>query len=177
MSAFVFVCFINANAQVVGKIFPDMDTETVESVAVNLPGDGNGKFTLIGLAYSKKSEKDLNTWFNPIYSMFIHKPEKQGLFTTFSYDVNVFFIPMFTGAKAAAEGTAKKKAAKNVDPKLHPNLLFYKGKLKPYKEALGFDKKDVPYFFVLDADGKFVYATSGMYTEAKMDQIEEKLDQ
>ena len=94
----------------------------------------------------------------------------------FGYDVNVYFVPMFTGVNAAATGTAKKKAAKDIDPQLLPYLLFYKGELKPYKEALDFEKKDIPYFFVLDAAGKIVYATSGKYTDEKMTKIEEVIE-
>jgi predicted transcriptional regulator len=48
--------------------------------------------------------------------------------------------------------------------------------LKTYKEALDFEKKDIPYFFVLDKDGKIVYATSGKYTSAKLDEVEEVLE-
>ena len=95
----------------------------------------------------------------------------------FGYDVNVYFIPMFTGVNAAATGTAKKKAIKNVDPQLLPYILFYKGELKTYKEALDFEKKDIPYFFVLDASGKIVYATSGKFSEAKLDEIEESIEE
>jgi hypothetical protein len=94
----------------------------------------------------------------------------------FGYDVNVFFVPMFTGVNAAATGTAKRKALKNIDPQLLPYILFYKGELKSYKEALDFEKKDIPYFFVLDANGKIVYATSGKYSDAKMQQIEEVIE-
>jgi len=81
-------------------------------------------------------------------------------------------VPMFTGVNAAATGTAKKKAAKDVDPQLLPYLLFYKGEIKSYKEALDFEKKDIPYFFVLDPAGKIVYATSGKYTSEKMEELE-----
>ncbi|HET7180150.1 MAG TPA: hypothetical protein VFI14_10500, partial [Chryseosolibacter sp.] len=130
--------------------------------------------TLVGLAYSKKSEGELNSWFQPVFSKFIQKTN--GLFSGFSYDVNVFFIPMFTGVNAAATGTAKRKAAKNIDPQLLPYILFYKGELKTYKQALDFEKRDIPYFFVLDKDGKIVYATSGKYTDEKMEGIEAKLE-
>ena len=83
---------------------------------------------------------------------------------------------MFTGINAAATGTAKRKAMKNIDPQLLPYVLFYKGDLKPYKEALEFDKKDVPYFFVLDPTGKIVHATVGKYTPDKMDEIENVIE-
>ena len=60
-----------------------------------------------------------------------------------------------------------------MDPRLIPSILFYKGNLKPYKDALDFQQKDIPYFFVLDKNGKIVYATSGSYTDEKMAKVEE----
>jgi hypothetical protein len=95
---------------------------------------------------------------------------------TYNYDVNVYFIPMFTGVNAAATGTAKRKALKNTNPQLLPFILFYKGELKKYKEELDFERKDIPYFFVLDANGKIVYATDGAYSDAKMESIEAAIE-
>jgi hypothetical protein len=171
---FALALTLSSFAQVVGKLFPDMTAETVEDKKINLPNDTKGKYTLLGLAYSKKSEDELNGWFNPIFSKFIQKTN--GLMAGMGYDVNVYFVPMFTGVNAAATGTAKKKAIKNVDPQLLPYILFYKGELKTYKEALDFEKKDIPYFFVLDPDGKIVYATSGKFSEDKLDKIEESIE-
>lgn len=172
----LFICLTAelAFGQVVGKTFPSMTAETVDDKKVELPTSVSGKYTLIGLAYSKKSESELNTWFQPVFGKFIQK--SNGLFSSFAYDVNVYFIPMFTGVNAAATGTAKRKAAKNIDPQLLPYVLFYKGDLKPYKEALDFEKKDIPYFFVLDPQGKIVYATSGKYSESKMAEVEENIE-
>jgi hypothetical protein len=163
-----------SSAQVVGKMFPLMEAETVEDKKVKLPNDVSGKYTLIGMAYSKKSEDELNTWFQPVFEKFVQKTT--GLLAGLTYDVNVYFVPMFTGVNAAATGTAKRKAAKNIDPQLLPYILFYRGELKPYKEALDFEKKDIPYFFVLDPQGKIVYATSGKYTAEKMDAVEENIE-
>ena len=174
VTLFFIVCAAGAYGQVLNMPFPDMTAETIEDQKVSLPDDSKGKYTLLGLAYSKKSEDDLNTWFEPVYLAFI--AENSGLFSSFSYDVNVFFVPMFTGVKTAAAKGAKKKAAKNIDPRLHPYILFYKGELKTYKEKLDFDKKDVPYFFVLDEDGTIVYATSGAFSDSKMEEIEEVLE-
>jgi hypothetical protein len=162
------------HAQVTGKKFPAMSAETVEDKKVSLPDDVKGKYTLIGLAYSKKSEDELNSWFQPVFQKFIQK--STGVMSGFAYDVNVYFVPMFTGVNAAAEGTAKKKALKNIDPQLLPYILFYKGELKTYKEALDFEKRDIPYFFVLDPDGTIVHATSGAYSDDKMDAVEEKIE-
>jgi hypothetical protein len=180
MKRFSFACLLmlsgqlNTIGQVIGKTFPSLLAETVEDKKVMLPESAKGKYTLIGLAYSKRSEAELNSWFQPVFGKFIQKPK--GLFSGFTYDVNVYFVPMFTGVNAAATGTAKRKAAKNIDPQLLPYILFYKGELKTYKAALDFEKKDIPYFFVLDPEGKIVYATSGKYSEAKMGAIEENIE-
>lgn len=168
--AFSFSSF----AQVIGKSFPEMDAETVEDKVVSLPNDTKGKYTLLGLAYSKKSEDELNGWFSPVFNKFIQKTT--GLMAGFGYDVNVYFVPMFTGVNAAATGIAKRKALKKVDPLLLPYILFYKGELKRFKDELDFEKKDIPYFFVLDPDGEIVFATSGSYSESKLDQIEEVIE-
>ena len=170
---FFFGVMTSSYAQV-GKMFPDIEAETVEDKKVSIPAEVKGKYMLIGMAYSKKSEDELNSWFQPVFEKFIQKTS--GVLAGFSYDVNVYFIPMFTGVNAAATGTAKRKALKNIDPQLLPYVLFYKGELKPYKDALDFEKKDIPYFFVLDPTGKIIYATSGKYSAAKMDKVEEVME-
>ena len=155
--------------------FPDMEVSNLENEKIYLPQDTKGKFTLLGLAYSKKSEDELITWFDPIYQNFIHKSSKPGLFDA-DYDVNIYFIAMFSGVNAAALGSVKKKMKANSDPELEPHLLFYKGQIKSFKQELKLDRKDTPYFFVLDESGDIVYSTSGAFSRSKLDQIEELLD-
>lgn len=163
-----------AQAQV-GQQFPDLKGETVEGKSLKLPVDTKGKYTLLGLAFSKKSDDALQGWFQPTYDRFMVDKESAGLFADFAYDVNVYFVPMFTGANKVAAGPARKKMLKDVDQELHPHVLFYIGELEPYRDTLGLKEKDEPYFFVLDPKGKIVYATSGAYNATKMEQVEEIL--
>ncbi|MFY0687359.1 MAG: hypothetical protein JXQ90_09350 [Cyclobacteriaceae bacterium] len=167
---FSLICFSLISFAQVGIQFPDLEGESLTNQMFNLPADASGKYTLLGLAYSKKSESALKTWFSPTYNQFIYKPETPSLFAG-NYDVNVFFIPMFTGAKRPAYTKVMDNVKKQVDKALHPYVLFYKGKLKDYKEALQFDGKDIPYFFVLDPDGKIIHTTRGGYSDSKMQQI------
>ena len=170
--------FYTSSAQPVGKTFPNMGTITLQEVNINLPSDASGKYTLLGLAFSNKSEDDLITWLVPVYEKFIGNESGTltKLFAEMTYDVNVFFVPMFTGINTPATKPAMKKALNKIDPRLHPYILFYKGKLKPYKETLSFEKKDIPYLFVLDDKGKIVYATTGAYNGKKMSEIENVLE-
>jgi hypothetical protein len=172
----LFSSFSQTHAQV-GKLFPEMEGETLDDKVISIPHDTKGKFTLVGLASSKKSEDDLKTWFTPAFQTFIAKPQKNALFPTETYDVNVFFIPMFTGVNKAATGAAKKKMKEGLDRRLFPNVMVYKGEMKTYKSQLDLDDKDIPYFFVLDKEGKIVYATSGKYTDKKMREIEALLEE
>jgi len=158
------------------NVFPDMETETLTNKFINIPQDLNDKYSVIGLAFSKKSENALKTWFSPAYNQFIHKPETPSLFAS-EYDVNCYFIPMFTGAKRVAYQKTMDNVKKEIDRRLLPHVLFYSGKLKFYKEALKFDGKDIPYFYVLNPKGEIVYSTSGAYSDAKMQEILEALDE
>jgi hypothetical protein len=155
--------------------FPDLEGESLTHEMINIPKDIEGKYALIGLAFSKKSEKFLNSWFNPTYQQFINKPETPSLFAG-NYDINVYFVPMFTGAKRPAYEKVMQKVSKTIDPKLYPHVLFYKGSLKEYKKTLDFDGKDLPYFYILDPSGKIIYSTNGFYSDRKMQEITAKLE-
>ena len=163
-----------SNAQI-GNTFPEMEAESLTNEFYTLPADVSGKYSLIGLAYSKKAEDYLKGWFEPIYNQFIYKNPNPGPFD-FSFDINTYFVPMFTGAKRPAYQKVMNKLKKTIDKRLQPNVLFYKGTLKGYKDALNFDGKDLPYFYVLDPEGKIVYATTGRYSRSKMQEITDAVE-
>ncbi|HAA10861.1 MAG TPA: hypothetical protein DCE41_03850 [Cytophagales bacterium] len=159
----------------IGTPFPPLSGQTLDDSPVSIPDSTNGKYTLIGMAYSKKAEQDLDTWFQPVYRKFVADPENAGLFAAFTYDLHVYFIPMFTGAKRVASEPARESAVKRLDYRLHPLVLFYVGGLDEYKKALEFDGKNKPYIFLLDEEGTIVFATSGRCTPDKMEAIEDFL--
>lgn len=158
----------------INEKFPYMEGENLKNEMVNLPEDVKGKHTIIGLAYSKKAEDHLKSWFEPAYNQFINKPDANDIFQI-TYDVNLYFIPMFTGAKRPAYQNTMKKVKETIDDRLEPHVLFYSGKLKEYEEALKFDGKEIPYFFLLDEGGTIIYTTSGVYSERKMQEIIDRL--
>lgn len=155
---------------VIGTVFPELTGTTLTDKKVTIPKDTKGKSTLIAMAFSSDAEEALKTWADPTYELFIDPNQLQG------YDINLYFIPIFSGAKAALAESAREKFKKENDPVLHPYVLIYRGEMDKYKTALGMDKKSIPYIFVLDTNGKVVYSTTGSYTEAKMDAIEDAID-
>ncbi len=174
-SAFVLLLFLAFSTQAqVGNQFPLIEGENLKHEFINLPADTKGKHTIIGIAYSKKAENDLKTWFSPAYNQFIKDPDKNSIFQI-DYDVNLYFVPMFTGAKRPAYKATMEKVRKTIDRRLEPYVLFYKGKVKDYEESLGFDEKNIPYFYLLDEEGKIIYATTGRYSDRKMQEIIDQL--
>lgn len=154
----------------VGEQFPPLHGETLNGKSVDVPGETNGKFTLLGMAYSKKAEEDLMTWTEPMFNHFLF--EGTNMFGESAPDVNLYIIPMFTGAKAAVEGKAKKIMMEQIDPKFHDHVLVYHGSNHDYKAKLHTDHKENPYFFLLDPSGKIIYKTEGAYSSDKLAKID-----
>ena len=166
------LCWLALTAQAqMGQTFPDIEGKTLTGQQVTLPAVAKGKYTLVGLAYSQKSQDDLETWFQPVFDTFISK-NKSMWDVSGSYDVNIYFVPMLSGIKGAAAGKVENKLNKELDKELKPHVMIYKGSIKEYKEALGLEGKDTPYFYVLDEAGKVVYQTTGAYSEKKLGQME-----
>ena len=168
----LFLSFKPTNG-VIGKMFPDMECEDYNGKKIILPIDIKGKYTVLGMAFSKGAEEELKTWLNPVYNKFIVKtdPKNADVFDVkYDYNINLFFIPMFTGLNQLTSNKSKEKIKSLTEKELYPYLLFYSGD-KTYKAELDFEKKDTPYFFVLDKIGKIVYATSGKYDNKKLEKI------
>lgn len=175
MKTFFLVAALSAlafSAPPVGEVFPELRAETLEDKSITIPTDTKGKSTIICMAYSADAEMDLRTWYEPTYDKFIAKTELMADM----YDVNVYFVPMFTGIKAAGAAKAKKDMKESVQPDLQPHVVIYKGELEAYKEKLKMDDKKKPYIYVLDKEGKIVFVTSGEYTEEKMDEIDDHIE-
>ena len=152
--------------------FPSLTGEKLSGDQITLPEGVNDKVSIIGMAYSKKSEDMLKTWYTPMYDKFVLK---RGIFDA-QYDVNMLFVPMYTGTKKAAYNVSMKKMKESNRKDLYPYLLFYKGSLEPYVSELKMENKALPYLFVVDQGGKILYQTQGFFSEKKMERIEEILD-
>jgi hypothetical protein len=171
---FIFLALISLTPlSVFTQKFPELNGKTLQDKVVDLPADAMGKYTLIGLSYNKKAEEYLRSWFEPVFDKFILK---RGMFDDM-YDVNVYFVPMFTGAKKISYDKAFKEVKQKTDKELYSRVLFYKGELKIYKETLGMTDKEKPYFFLLDPDGNIVLRFKGRFKESYFEDIELVLDE
>ncbi|MCO6501324.1 MAG: hypothetical protein J5I47_13245 [Vicingus serpentipes] len=166
---FILFLFLSSTAfSQKGELFPSLEGETIDNKAFTIPEDSKGKYTILGLSWSNKSEDDWNTWLQPVYDKFINSNN----FMQTSYDINIYFIAMFTGLNKTAYKGVVEKSKKRLGKDAASYLLFYKGKLKEYKQKLNLGNKDTPHFYVLDETGKIVYIATGRCSDEKIDEIE-----
>lgn len=165
----IFLLTYSTNAQK-GQKFPDVNGTLLNDKAMSMPIK-NGKETIVAIAFHRGAEDELKKWLNPLYYTFVKKADKkENKFDMAEvYDVNFIFIPMISGFKKLAEdfkaGTQKE---------FWPYILdTEKTDVKGMQKLLGLKDSKIPYFFVLDKDGKIVDVQSGEFSEAKVAAMEE----
>ena len=172
---FIFVSvlsFASALAQK-GSVFPNFPTKKLTGQSFILPDSVKGKYSIIGVAFSKKAEESLKSWYQPAYQTFIQK--KKTMFASEVYNVNTYFVAVITGANKVAGEDVVKKIKENTQKELQPYILTYIGEFASYKKSLNITENDEPYFFILDEKGVIVHITKGAYTAAKLAEVEEVL--
>lgn len=168
---FLVIATMTANAQV-GKAFPELKGINLNDKPFTIPTDCKGKQAIICVAYSKRAEEALTAWLNPMYNQFL---AKTGLMDD-AYDVELYFVPMFTGRFQPTENMAKKQLQEGTGKEYYDHVICYHGNMREYKETLELDEKEFPYFFVLDKDGMIIHATKGFYSEKKLEELADKLE-
>lgn len=151
--------------------FPTLSGELANGTAVELPGAPRTPRIVIALAYGQKAQADLEAWYEPAYLRFV---AKHGLFAN-AYSTELYFVPLFTGANKAAYEPSMKRFRKSATPETADRVVFVRTELETVRDALGLKDKDIPYFFVVDREGRIVHREQGAFTDDKLDAIEEAL--
>ncbi|TAG93468.1 MAG: hypothetical protein EAZ20_01630, partial [Bacteroidetes bacterium] len=141
-------------------------------------------FTFIKLMALRKEESfffyPLSKFSLLLFDLFIQAPGTN-LFDFEPYDANIKFVVLLTGAKRIVSGKVKSKLEENVKPHWKEHILVVKGKsLESFPDlALGTNKEErkLPYFYLLDKNGKIVYHTSGKYSKQKQQEIDGHLQE
>ncbi|HWY38141.1 MAG TPA: hypothetical protein VNY73_06250 [Bacteroidia bacterium] len=169
------VTFVSAKAQYgKGKAFPAMEAETFTEKPLNLPADCKGKFSIIGMCFSKDAEGDLQTWLNPLFNAYAIKQsgnEAMGVAPT--ADVNFYLMPKFSLLNQVFEKGSKNKIKTQTDKGFWPNLMFYTSGLKDYKKALEIAETAQPVIFILNPEGVIVHIERGVCNDKKMSAIDD----
>ncbi len=157
----------------VGEPFPDIDVVDLNEKELNIPNDSKGKFTLVGVAFSEDAQKDLYSWSQPVFSMFMDENN----LNTLVYDPNVYLILMFTGVNQVAYNKAREQIKAGTEESLNDNVVMYKGKMEDYRKKLKMKNRKEPHFFVLDKEGTVIYETKGRYNKTELNKIADMIEE
>ncbi|MCA1762362.1 MAG: hypothetical protein ABR574_03620 [Cryomorphaceae bacterium] len=155
-----------------GNTFPGIETEKLDGSTVRFPGHVSGGFALVGIGMSKKAEEELRTWQTPVYNKFV---AKTGLMDDM-YDVDIAFMPIFTGASKVAKNKVVKKLQENNESLVYNYLYIYSGAREPFYD-LGIDSKKEPFFLLLNAESEVVWFATGKFRRLYFEEIEGILTQ
>jgi hypothetical protein len=151
-----------------GEMFPALEGMNLAGKYVGLPFK-NGKKTIVGIAYARAAEKDLKKWLNPLYNTFMEKSGDSNFDVAAIYDVNFIFIPVIAGMQQVIDDFKK-----GTDKEFWPYIMdTKKADMKKIRESIKAPDEKIPYFYVLDANGKILECVTGEFNEAKMDKLEE----
>jgi len=166
----VFVCIQAFGQQ--GSMFPEIDGSLLNDQHMTLPLH-NDKYSIVAIAYNRDAEDFLKQWLNPLYNAFIKKAKGEQQFDMAElFDVNFVFIPLISGFKKVREDFKE-----NTDKEFWPYILdTEKTDIKAIQKKLSVVNNKIPFFYVLDKQGKIVQVQSGKFTEAKLDKLEEAIE-
>lgn len=154
----------------VGKVFPTIIGVSLSDKSMSLPVK-NGKFSIVAIAFNKSAEDELKKWLNPLYDTFMNK-DKGKLSMGEAHDVNFYFVPLIGGLKIVAN-----KFKETTDKAFWPYIMDTdKTDIKLQQKLLDIKDNKIPYFFVLNKDGKVVEVQSGDFNEDKIDKLEEAVN-
>ena len=162
-----FACSLQAQ-----QSFPSVITETIQGETVKVPEAFAGKYALVGVGAGKKAEEALKTWQVPVYNKFV---AKTGLMDGM-YDVEICFLPLFTGAMKMAKNQVVKRLEENNEKLILDHVYVYSGQRDPFS-SIGIDDKKQPYFYLLNPEGSIVWEGKGAFKQVYFDRIEEILSQ
>jgi hypothetical protein len=171
---FFLVALAAAQFATAQKVFPTLSCETLNDKKLTIPADVKGKRTVVCLAMSPKAEKTLRAWNNPLYNNLVGNG-MGGLMGGRMYDVNLCFVGMLKGVAKLGLNEAKKQSREKVEKRQHDIFMVSDDNVRDLMNNLGINDASEPHFYVLDADGKIIYHTSGEYQDKKLDAITEQL--
>lgn len=150
--------------------FPTIQCTNLKDKTVNLPADFSNKRTVIALMMSTKADKHMQKWSKPLYNSLM-ADGVGGMMSGNIYNANLCFVGAVKGIAKIALPEMIKKAKTEVDPKFHDIFMYTEGDIDALKKALNITDTSLPYFIVLETDGKIISKVSGEFTDDKLNDI------
>jgi len=133
---------VKIDKNIIGRLFPEVNSKFLAGRVVSLPGAAGGKVTLICIAFVRSAQSMIDSWVQP----FERKFEKDSRFA-------VYEIPMINAAWRVLSWMIDSGMKRGIPIEKHDNVVTFYGDYSSYQEALGMEDINLAYIFLLDKKG------------------------
>ena len=151
---------------------PEFTGTNLDKEKITFPSDLIGKKTLLGFAFSKQSQDDIQSWAQPVYDEFIDKESLASLV----YDVNVYLVIVLSKSGNAFREKVEKELRENILKEFYPNIIICDAERKDIREKLNIVEKDVPTLYALDKNAGIKQKESGAFSMKKLERLSAHLE-
>ena len=153
----VFLLLMNfLNAQRIGaKMFPIVETKTLNNERLVLPKDLNKKANIIILAFVQEAQVDVNTWADIILREY--EPKEA---------VSYYEVPMMNGFYRPFQKYIDNGMRSGIPDKLHDNTATYYGPRRDIFKYLDIEDRSTCYVFLVDEKGYVRFRAAGAMSDS-----------
>ena len=148
----------------IGMKFPNVTADSLAGTKESIPESCRGKVTLVGVAFLRESQSQLDSWLNPFY-------EKFG-----SRDGFMFYeIPMISSGYKFMRFVIDGGMRGGIPSFKHKHVVTMYGDVEKYLTALHLDPR-YGYAFLLDREGAIRFQAQGYATEQQLQELFSKAE-
>lgn len=143
----------------IGMKFPNVTADSLAGTKESIPESCRGKVTLVGVAFLRESQSQLDSWLNPFY-------EKFG-----SRDGFMFYeIPMISSGYKFMKFVIDGGMRGGIPSFKHKHVVTMYGDVEKYLTALHLDPR-YGYAFLLDREGSIAFQAQGSATGQSLQEL------
>jgi len=142
-----------------GKLFPEISAKTLENKPAKIPVDAKGKVTLVGIAFLRESQSQLDSWLNPFFETFGKR------------DGFMFYeVPMISSGYKFMKFVIDGGMRSGIPEFKHKHVMTMYGDVEKYSEALKIDPQK-GHAFLLDREGIIRWQGEGLATAEAIQEL------
>ncbi len=146
----------------VGKKFPELESESLSGKQIKIPDDLEGEINLISVAFVREAQAMLDSWVEPFQEMCEGKS---------AYElpmIDGYFWKIFSGFIDEGMKTG-------IPARKHDYVVTYYGDTSNFREKLEMDDKNLGYVFLLNKEGEIIWSGKGFADEEGLDEMAKHL--
>jgi hypothetical protein len=147
-----------------GDALPQISGETLSGKQLTLPADATGKPAVVSFSFSRTGGKDSSQWSDHIERDF---PAVGHPYT----------LMMIEAAPKFVRGMIISGSKKGMSQQAQDRCIAVEKDEDAWKQRIGFTKDDRAYVFLLGADGRIRWKSSGTYSDADYATLKKELSQ